>query len=123
MRQSNAHAWVEAYLPEEGWRLFDPTPPAGRPQISSRGWGLLFSQAYDYLVFRWDRYVLTYGFYDQVDAFIRLRELFEGVWSLFGRGDREEDAAEEPSQVEQPKTTGQGAPQSVFEPQPLVSSG
>ena len=24
------------------------------------------SQAYDFLVFRWDRYILTYGFFDQV---------------------------------------------------------
>ena len=31
VRQSNAHAWVEGYLPGVGWQIFDPTPPAGRP--------------------------------------------------------------------------------------------
>ena len=28
VREKNAHAWVEAYLPREGWQTFDPTPPS-----------------------------------------------------------------------------------------------
>jgi protein-glutamine gamma-glutamyltransferase len=28
VRQRNAHTWVEAWVPGEGWRRFDPTPPA-----------------------------------------------------------------------------------------------
>lgn len=66
VRQSNAHAWVEAYLPDRGWTVFDPTPPAGRPESSLGGLGSALSQAWDYLLFRWDRYVLTYGFNDQM---------------------------------------------------------
>ncbi|MDH3255726.1 MAG: DUF3488 and transglutaminase-like domain-containing protein, partial [Acidobacteriota bacterium] len=31
VRQSHAHAWVEAYIPDRGWQIFDPTPPSGRP--------------------------------------------------------------------------------------------
>ncbi|MGH9630591.1 MAG: transglutaminaseTgpA domain-containing protein, partial [Bryobacteraceae bacterium] len=27
IRASDAHSWVEAYLPETGWTTFDPTPP------------------------------------------------------------------------------------------------
>jgi transglutaminase-like putative cysteine protease len=29
VRQSDAHSWVEAYFPKQGWVSFDPTPPAG----------------------------------------------------------------------------------------------
>jgi transglutaminase-like putative cysteine protease len=80
VRQSDAHAWVEAYLPEEGWVTFDPTPPAGRPSTRSSGWYHLFSQAYDYAIFRWDRYVLTYGFFDQVGIARRLVTWWSDWW-------------------------------------------
>ncbi len=29
IRGSDAHSWVEAYIPGEGWTEFDPTPPGG----------------------------------------------------------------------------------------------
>ncbi len=80
VRQSDAHAWVEAYLPDVGWTTFDPTPPAGRPSSRSSGWYHLFSQAYDYVIFRWDRYVLTYGFFDQVGIARRLVTWWSEWW-------------------------------------------
>jgi protein-glutamine gamma-glutamyltransferase len=67
VRQANAHAWVEAWIPGEGWRIFDPTPPAGRPAMAEQGLLGLAAQVYDSLVFQWDRYVLTYGVEDQMD--------------------------------------------------------
>lgn len=90
VRQSNAHAWVEAFVPfdaagvEEGargrWMIFDPTPADARPQSGREGLLTLMTQAYDYLLFRWDRYVLTYGFADQVDVFIGLRDAWARFW-------------------------------------------
>lgn len=101
LRQSDAHAWVEAYLPESGWTIFDPTPPAGRPRSRSSGWSHLLSQAYDYLIFRWDRYVLTYGFFDQVGIARRLITWWSEWWkSRQDSGPEEEQAApvvEEPA--------------------------
>ncbi len=34
VRQSNAHAWVEVYLPDEGWIIVDATPSEGIPSAS-----------------------------------------------------------------------------------------
>jgi len=87
LRDSNAHAWVEAWLGErEGWHVFDPTPPAGRPEASATGLWLLAHQAWDFVQFRWDRYVLTYGFYDQLELFGELRGLWHGLLGIFERG-------------------------------------
>jgi hypothetical protein len=44
---------------------------------------LLAQQAWDFVIFRWDRYVLTFGLYDQLRIFGSLRELWSDFWSLF----------------------------------------
>ncbi|HEV7504100.1 MAG TPA: transglutaminaseTgpA domain-containing protein [Thermoanaerobaculia bacterium] len=81
VRGNNAHAWVEAYLGTEGWRIFDPTPPAGRPAAEAEGRFLLMQQAWDFVLFRWDRYVLTFGLGDQIQIFGGLRELWNEFWA------------------------------------------
>ncbi|MCC6861776.1 MAG: DUF3488 domain-containing protein [Bryobacterales bacterium] len=35
VRASDAHSWVEAWLPEKGWSSFDPTPPDPNPAPES----------------------------------------------------------------------------------------
>ncbi|HVT58032.1 MAG TPA: DUF3488 and transglutaminase-like domain-containing protein [Thermoanaerobaculia bacterium] len=85
LRDSNAHAWVEAYAEPAGWQIFDPTPPAGRPLQSSRGVWLLANQAWDFVSFRWDRYVLTYGLYDQLQVFNWLQARWHSLLGLFHR--------------------------------------
>lgn len=66
VRQGNAHAWVEAWIPGEGWRVLDPTPPGGRPGAdASSGLLSLASNLYDAMVVQWDRYVLSYDAADQ----------------------------------------------------------
>ncbi|HEX4495160.1 MAG TPA: transglutaminaseTgpA domain-containing protein [Thermoanaerobaculia bacterium] len=82
VRDNNAHAWVEAYV-EGAWRIFDPTPPAGRPAAGREGASVLAQQAWDFLIFRWDRYVLTFGLYDQLRIFGSLRELWVDLWAHF----------------------------------------
>lgn len=111
VRQSNAHAWVEVYLPERGWTVYDPTPPAGRPGMARQSFVGLVSQVYDSLVFQWDRYVLTYGVEDQTDA---LLGVLRRVWSLFGRwgGDGEEaPSAAAAAQVPAGSTAAEAAPE------------
>ena len=80
VRQQNAHAWVEAYTASRGWRVYDPTPPDGRPAVAAQNLVLLMSQIYDYMTFRWDRYVLTYGADDQDSFFRKMRERVQTLW-------------------------------------------
>jgi hypothetical protein len=109
VRQSNAHAWVEAWLGEGvGWRLFDPTPPGGRPSTEPASVGLLFNQAWDFLQFRWDRYVLTYGFYDQVQAFGQLR----GWWLRLQRAWTRSEPAAIPAPSSSPSAEASAPPTS-----------
>ncbi len=88
VRQSNAHAWVEAWIDGAGWTTFDPTPPDGRPQVGEGGAFALAAQLYDFVVFRWDRYILTYGFTDQVGTLLGLRDLWLDLARWLSRRER-----------------------------------
>lgn len=110
VRESNAHAWVEAWIPGEGWQVFDPTPPAGRPAGHEEGVWLLTQQAWDYVLFRWDRYILTYGFSDQLRIFGGLRDLWADLWRIFDRGGKSsapKPAAADPAAPLSPEGEGQ----------------
>jgi hypothetical protein len=68
VRQGDAHAWVEAFLPESGWTRFDPTPPA---PLADRPWTGRIEQYLDSLRTGWDRYVLDFSLGDQHAAIER----------------------------------------------------
>jgi protein-glutamine gamma-glutamyltransferase len=87
VRQSNAHAWVEAWVPEFGWRIFDPTPPSGRPLAAPRSFRLYARQAWEALVHRWDRWVISYDFEDQLSVVGEMRLLWKRfLRDIFDRG-------------------------------------
>lgn len=89
VRQQNAHAWVEAWV-DGRWQVYDPTPPDGRPAVAKRDLKLLLQQIYDYVAFRWDRYVLTYGSADQQSVWQTIREQATELWESWRRWRREE---------------------------------
>jgi transglutaminase-like putative cysteine protease len=93
VRDSNAHAWVEAHIEGAGWRIFDPTPPAGRPAGEETGVSLLMRQAWDFVAFRWDRYVLTFGITDQLLIFGSLRQMWHELVARFEQPEEPEKAA------------------------------
>lgn len=53
-RRKNAHAWVEAYLPEEGgWVTIEMTPASARPATTQRS---SFAQLMEWLSSQWQRF-------------------------------------------------------------------
>ncbi|MBI5140984.1 MAG: DUF3488 domain-containing protein [Nitrospirae bacterium] len=69
VRQSDAHAWVEAYI-DGGWKRFDPTPPA--PFIVKPSMDLYF----DTIKLAWLKYVVGFSSLDQRNA---LRTIETGI--------------------------------------------
>jgi transglutaminase-like putative cysteine protease len=86
VRDSHAHAWVIAWVQgggrapgveadaSYGWRVFDPTPPDGRPTVGAplgRGdWRLAWQRVES----AWDRWVLTFSLSDQVELIQRIAQ-------------------------------------------------
>ncbi len=63
VRASDAHSWVEAYFPGNGWVVFDPTPPAAGP---TSGIFARLSLIADWLELTWNEWVINYDFSHQV---------------------------------------------------------
>jgi transglutaminase-like putative cysteine protease len=67
IREANAHAWVEAWVGEgDSWTVYDPTPESNIPILSRPSGRERFRWAVDWVQSSWDRYVLTFGFGEQV---------------------------------------------------------
>jgi hypothetical protein len=67
IRDANAHAWVEAWVGEsDSWTVFDPTPEADIPALNRPTGRERLRWAIDWVQSSWDRYVLTFGFGEQV---------------------------------------------------------
>ncbi len=83
IRQANAHAWVEAWVGEnDAWTVFDPTPEADIPGLSRPSGRDRLRWAVDWVQSSWDRYVLTFGFGEQVQL---VTAMASGVDALLRR--------------------------------------
>jgi hypothetical protein len=63
VRASDAHSWVEAYFPENGWIVFDPTPAAAGSET-----GILtrLGRYVDWVEITWSEWVVGYDFAHQL---------------------------------------------------------
>lgn len=73
VRQSDAHAWVEAYVSSRGWMRFDPTPRAAAAVASQRRWLHTLREWWDYAGLTWNGVVIEYDLYAQVRTLEALR--------------------------------------------------
>ncbi len=72
IRQSDAHSWVEAWIPGRGWVTFDPTPP----DPIGDSWSLLASlrTLFDEAEIAWDTYIVGLDLDDQRNALEEVRD-------------------------------------------------
>jgi len=83
IRQANAHTWVEVWLGHEtGWTTFDPTPSEGVPALAGVSGVQRVRLLWDRLLVVWDRWVLTFGFREQLEL------LTEGASMALALGER-----------------------------------
>ncbi len=59
VRQLDAHAWVEAWIPGRDWMVFDPTPVAGEIVVQTGLWRTL-ADYLDYFRYQWINVVVSF---------------------------------------------------------------
>jgi len=64
VRQSDAHAWVEAWMPERGWVTFDPTPSEGSFE-ATMGPMARFARLMGRIELVWDTWIIGLDLLDQ----------------------------------------------------------
>ncbi len=86
VRQSDAHAWAEIDIPGQGWRTFDPTPPAELLAEHQRGGSYLtwFRQVYEHIEFAWLSKVIAFD-KETRDA------MLDGVRTQFRKSSKDQD--------------------------------
>ncbi len=72
VRASDAHSWVEAWIPGHGWRTFDPTPPdPGAIQSAFMTRAALFFDAAEQF---WQDWILSYDLDRQISLASRVQQ-------------------------------------------------
>jgi transglutaminase-like putative cysteine protease len=86
IRESDAHSWVEVYVPGRGWMEFDPTPPDPNHREASFA---MLSQYVDAMELFWNSYVIVYDSGAQLQLFRSAQDEVQSIQtSLRNRSDR-----------------------------------
>jgi transglutaminase-like putative cysteine protease len=80
IRQGDAHAWVEVFFPEIGWRTFDPTPAGGQgAPVDDGALVAAMRQLADSAALAWYQWVVEYDLERQVEV---MRGLYGALQTL-----------------------------------------
>ncbi|MBH0207926.1 MAG: DUF3488 domain-containing protein [Nitrospira sp.] len=91
VRQQDAHAWVEVYLPHSGWMSMDPTPAEDNRGSGGKVWQV-FGPIMDNIRLQWNRLFVQYSAADQLAVVRELKaegmsvrnKALDTVTALFG---------------------------------------
>lgn len=75
VRQRDAHAWVEAWIPGSGWTTFDPTPPEGREVARTSDAVEIWRQ----IELLWDDNVVGFNYTFQLGFLVSAKEVIDAV--------------------------------------------
>ncbi len=80
VRAGDAHAWNEVYFAGQGWVTYDATPPgvADRLGRGGSGWRAKIRRWFDSLRFQWNKWVIDYDLYQQLELFRSIGRKFSG---------------------------------------------
>jgi protein-glutamine gamma-glutamyltransferase len=83
IRGCDAHSWVEVFVPEKGWRAFDPTPPSP-PSRARNPLLTTFNNYLDTFELLWTEWVVGYDDAMQISLFRDLQQK-TSRWTTEGR--------------------------------------
>jgi hypothetical protein len=93
IRQSDAHSWVEVYIPGRGWTEFDPTPPD--PNHQEINLARQFGHYVDAIQLYWNSYIIVYDSTAQTQLFRSAQDGMQAVQAaLSSKSDRWLDQGE-----------------------------
>lgn len=100
VRQGDAHAWTEVYIPQYGWVPFDATPSAGMQPLQQTGFTAQMRDLYDAARMNWMRYVIEYDLDSQLEGLRALSKMLSPNSRTFldgSSGSQKEEKKEESS--------------------------
>ena len=84
VRESDAHSWVEVYLPGRGWIEFDATPPDMR--LAATGLAAQLGHYIDAVELLWSSYILVYDTESQSQLFKSAQDQLQSVQTALKSG-------------------------------------
>ena len=94
VRQGDAHAWIEIYVPDLGWVPYDPTPPIESTFLERAGITQMLADTVDTMRHTWTIWFLEYDLQSQIWLVGELGDMLSGEAGSSGESDTSESDGE-----------------------------